>query len=65
MTPHRPQQLQQAYAAARNAALREGLVPGRPQSPEVERKLNKRLALSVGMFVGALLAVTGVGIWLF
>ncbi len=65
MTPHRPQQLQQAYAAGRDAALLDGLVPGREESPEVEAKLSKLFALSVGMFAAAVTAVTGVGIWLF
>lgn len=65
MTPHRPQQLQRAHTAGQNAALREGFVPGREQSAEVERKLDKLLALSVGMFLAAVAAVTGVGFWLF
>ena len=65
MNPHRPQQLQQAYTAGRNAALRDGFVPGREQSAEVERKLDKLFALSAGMFAAAVAAVTGVGIWLF
>lgn len=65
MTPHRPQQLQQAYAAGRDAALRAGFVPGREESAEVEAKLSKLLALSVGMFVSAVVAVTAAGIWLF
>ncbi len=65
MTPHRPQQLQQAYTAGLDASLRQGSVPGRVESPEVESKLGKLLALSVGMFVAAVAAVAGVGIWLF
>lgn len=65
MTPHRPQQLQQAYTAGRHASLQQGSVPGRVESPEVEAKLDKLFALSVGMFVAAVTAVAGVGIWLF
>lgn len=64
MTPHQPQQLQKAYTAGRTAALREGFVPGREQTAEVEDKLNKLLAVSVAMFVTAVAAVIGVGIWL-
>lgn len=64
MTPHRPRQLRQAYKTGRHASLQQGAVPGREESPVVEAKLDKLLVLAVGMFVAAVAAVAGVGIWL-
>ncbi|BCX47105.1 hypothetical protein HAHE_10130 [Haloferula helveola] len=65
MTPHRLPELQKAYSDAQAVALHEGCNPGREQSAEVEKKLDRLFAVATCMFSFAVGAVTVVGFWLF